>query len=513
MVNRRGRTGVLAFVTVGALAVVSASVAAAGGAEPISGLSPYPDGGDPTDPVAVTQCNGEPQNGVLYRNSETEPYLAVNPTDPDNMIAAWHQDRWSTGAAQGVGAAYTFDGGSSWTFVNIPFTRCSGAAPGSAGDYGRASDPWISFGPDGTAHYMALVADDTPNRNGMAVARSTDGGVTWTEPQIIRANPARDAVGASLFHDKNSITADPSDPDRVYATWTLFRNGVTSLLVARSTDGGEKWGPPIPIATYGTVDPAEIAFFRQGAQIVVLPDGTLINAFYRILFDQQNVVITFEQALFRSSDGKHWDRMDIAVDDFNPASAFDPQLGIPVRDASQIPDIAVDPDSGALYLTWQQQGAQGLVEVVVSRSVDGGFTWSTPQRVSQESADVQSFLPAVSVNDDGTVGVLYYDFRNDVPQDAELSTDVHLALFDADLTQLDERRLTPTTFDTRQMVITGFRGYFPGDYVGLDTAGADFVAAFTVANDLGLPVQFPQPPGLFVDDNNRQDIVFARETP
>jgi hypothetical protein len=514
MVERFGSRGMLSLLIVAALVVVSASVAAAVAPQPISGLSPYPDGGDPTDPVAVTECNGEPQTGVLYRNSETEPYLAVNPTDPDNMIAAWHQDRWSNGAAQGLGAAYTFDGGATWTFVNIPFTSCSGAEPGSAGDYGRASDPWVTFGPDGTAHFMALVADNTPNRNGMAVARSTDGGVTWSEPQTIKANPARDPGGASLFHDKNSITADPFDPDLVYATWTLFRRGVTSLLVARSTDGGEKWGPPIPIATYGNVQPAEVAFFRQGAQIVVLPDGTLINAFYRILFDQKNVVITFEQALFRSTDdGKHWDRMDIAVADFAPANAVDLELGIPVRDAGQIPDIAVDRASGALYLTWQQQGSQGLVEVVVSRSVDGGFTWSTPTRVSQQDEAVQSFLPAVSVNDDGTVGVLYYDFRNDVAGDAPLSTDVHLALFDAGLTPLGERTLTSQSFDTRQMVLTGSRGYFPGDYVGLDTAGADFVAAFTVANDLGLPVDFPQPPGLFVDDNNRQDIVFARETP
>lgn len=509
----QARRRMLVCLTIGALVAVSASAAAVDGPQPISGLSPYPDGGDPTDPVAVTQCNGEPQSGVLYRNSETEPYLAVNPQNPDNMIAAWHQDRWSTGAAQGLGAAYTFDGGSTWTFVNIPFTRCAGAAPGSAGDYGRASDPWISFSPDGTAHYMALVADDTPNRNGMAVARSSDGGVTWTAPQTIKANPARDQVGASLFHDKNSITADPADPDVVYATWTLFRNGVTSLLVARSTNGGEKWGPPIPIATFGNVQPAEVAFFRQGAQIVVLPDGTLVNAFYRILFDQRNLVISYEQALFRSADGKHWDRMDIAVDQFAPASAFDPELGIPVRDAGQIPDIAVDPVTGALYLTWQQQNSLGLVEVVVSRSIDGGFTWTTPQRVSQQGENVQSFLPAVAVNDEGIVGVLYYDFRNDVAGDAELSTDVHLALFDSNLTALGERQLTSTSFDTRQMVITGFRGYFPGDYVGLDTAGDDFVAAFTVANDLGLPVDFPQPPGLFVDDNNRQDIVFARETP
>ncbi len=513
MNGRRARVGTVLVLTVLAMITASASAGAAGSVS-ISGLSPYPDGGNANDPAAVTVCNGEPQTGVLYRSSETEPYLAVNPTNPDNMIAGWHQDRWSNGAAQGLGAAYTNDGGVTWTFVNIPFTRCSGALPGSAGDYGRASDPWISFGPDGTAHYMALVADNTPNRNGMAVARSTDGGATWTDPQVIKAHPGRDPVGASLFHDKNSITADRFDPNLVYATWTLFRNGVTSLLVSRSTDGGEKWGPPIPIATFGSVNPAEVAVFRQGSQIVVLPDGTLVNAFYRILFDQKNVLVSFEQALFRSSDdGKHWDRMDIAVAEFAPAGAFDPELGIPVRDASQIPDIAVDHATGALYMTWQQANTQGLVEVAVSRSVDGGFTWSTPIRVSQEDGDVQSFLPAVSVNADGTVGVLYYDFRNDVPGDSELSTDVHLALFDAELVFQEERRLTMSSFDMRQMVITGPRGYFPGDYVGLDTDGTDFVAAFTVANNLGLPVDFPQLPGLFVDTNNRQDIVFARETP
>jgi len=487
--------------------------AAAGAAVPISSVSPYPDGGDPTDPQAVTACNGAPQTGVLYRNSETEPYLAVNPTDPQNMIAAWHQDRWSNGAAQGVGAAYTFDGGQSWTFVNIPFTRCSGGEPGSAGDFERASDPWISFGPDGTAHYMALVADDSTNENGMAVARSTDGGITWTQPQIIKKNPAQDPVLRSLFHDKNTITADPTDPDLVYATWTLFRSGVTSLVVARSTDGGETWGPARPVGTFEPLEPSQLAFFRQGAQIVVLPDGTLVNAFFRILLDQRNVVIDFEQALFRSFDqGRHWERMDTVVSEFTPAVAVDPELGIPVRDAGELPDIAVNPSTGELYMTWQTRTSEGLVGTVVARSGDGGDTWSTPVSVDRDPS-VQAFLPTVSVNDDGTVGVLYYDFSNDVLEDEPLSTDVHLALFDHNLVFQDERRLTSESFDMRQMVLTGDRGYFPGDYVGLDSARNDFVAAFTVANNLGLPVDFPQPPGLSVDIGNRQDIVFARESP
>jgi hypothetical protein len=100
------------FLGAAVLGVVLAGVPDVARAQvPISGLSLNPDGGNPNDPLAVTTCNGAPQQGVVYRNSETEPYLAVNPTDPANMITGWHQDRWSTGGAQSLGAAYTLDGG------------------------------------------------------------------------------------------------------------------------------------------------------------------------------------------------------------------------------------------------------------------------------------------------------------------------------------------------------------------------------------------------------------------
>jgi hypothetical protein len=497
------------------LAVVTAPAYAAVLFTTISGVSPYPDGGDPTDPLAVTACNGAPQTGVLYRNSETEPHLAVNPTNPDNMIAAWHQDRWSTGAAQGLGAAYTMDGGLTWTQVNIPFTRGAGGLPRSSGDYERGSDPWISFSPDGTAHYMALVADfGDPNANGMTVASSHDGGVTWSAPVKIKASPAGDPTAVSPFHDKNTLTADPFDPDLVYATWTLFRRGSTTLVFAHSTDGGQTWKTR-PVDNIEVVGPADLVVFRQGAQIVVLPDGTLVNAFFRVLFNQRTFEVGLEQAIFRSSDqGRHWEKADTRVSDLQGATAFDTELGIPVRDAQELPDIAVNRTTGELYVVWQDtRFNDGLVGVVVSRSGDGGSTWSDPVPVNTIES-VQAFLPVVAVNDDGTVGVLYYDFRNDVLGDATLDTDVHLARFDSSLNLIDETRLTPSSFDLRQSVITGPRGYFPGDYVGLDSAGADFVAAFTVTNPLGLPVDFPQDnSGLSLDTNNRQDIRFVRLTP
>jgi hypothetical protein len=481
----------------------------------ISGTSLNPDGGNPNDPLAVTACNRAPQTGVVYRNSETEPHLAVNPTNLNNMIAGWHQDRWSTGGAQSLGAAYTMDGGATWQQVVIPFTRCAGAAPRSAGDYERASDPWISFSPNGTAHYMALATDDTVNENAMTVARSKDGGATWSVPIVIARSPAQDKKGRSLFNDKNTITADPYDSRLVYATWTVFRTGVTSVVVSRSTDGGLTWSPAIPVATMGNTSPGEHAVFRQGAQIVVLPDRTLVNAYFRILFDERQRRVTYEQAVLRSVDqGRHWKRVDTSVASFASVTAVDPELGIPVRDAGELPSIAVNRTTGQLYMAWQDGNANsdGLAGIVVARSDDGGATWSAPVRVNQGTGpEVQAFLPVVAVNADGIVGVLFYDWRNDSLGDAALTTDVYLSTFGPNLNYLGERKLTPQSFDMRQMVLTGPRGYFPGDYVGLASAGSDFVAAFTVANDLGLPVDFPQNNnGVFVDSHDRQSILFVR---
>lgn len=518
--SRSTRSAVLWAAALGMTVLVTGMLPGTTYAEtPISDLSSNPDGGNPDDPLAVTQCNGEPQIGVLYRNSETEPHLAVNPSNPDNMIAGWHQDRWSTGAAQSLGAAYTIDGGASWTQVTIPFTRCSGATPRSAGDYERGSDPWISFGPTGTAHYMALVADNSVNENAMVTARSTDGGSTWSAPVTIARMPAQDPVGRSLFHDKNTLTADPFNPQLVYATWTLFRTGITSLVFARSTDGGVTWSHPAPIATMGSgVGSSEKTVFRQGAQVIVLPNGTLVNAFFRILLDDATGRVTSDQAILRSTDqGRHWTRLDTRVASFSSATAVDSELGIPVRDAGGLPSIAVNPESGQIYVAWQDLNANtaGFVGVFVAGSNDGGLTWSAPVRVNQATpADVQAFLPIVAVNEQGTVGVLFYDFRNDVLGDAPLSTDVFLSLFTPELDFLGDRRLTASSFDMRQMVITGPRGFFPGDYVGLSSAGEDFVAAFTRSNDLGLPVVFPQDNnGLFLDTENRQDIVFVRQAP
>ena len=183
----------------------------------------------PPSPFALN-CEGAAQTGTSYVNAEVEPSVSVNPTNPDNLIGAWQQDRWSNGAARGLAAGISFDGGKTWAQRLIPFSRCSGGTAFNGGNYERATDPWVTFSPNGTAHVMALSLNRaTGSQNAMLASRSVDGGLTWSNPATL----ILDIDGVAFFNDKNAITADPTDSNYVYAVWDrLAANGNGPLVVS-----------------------------------------------------------------------------------------------------------------------------------------------------------------------------------------------------------------------------------------------------------------------------------------
>jgi len=109
----------------------------------------------------TADCNG-PDFPITatYVNAENEPYVAINPRDPDNLIAVYHVDRFPNDGANGVLAASSFDGGRTWQIPDLgdqpPFSRCAGGNESNGGDFEKSSDPWVEFGPDGTAYFAAL---------------------------------------------------------------------------------------------------------------------------------------------------------------------------------------------------------------------------------------------------------------------------------------------------------------------------------------------------------------------
>src|SRR2546422_955478 len=123
----------------------------------VSGTSPF--AGCTADDVAGQIARDPTGQRKVYLNSEVEPWVDVNPTNPNNIVAFWQQDRWSDGGSRGLVAGVSMNGGTSWTSVAIPgITLCSG------GTFERASDPWLSFSPNGTVHQISLALDIDPPR-------------------------------------------------------------------------------------------------------------------------------------------------------------------------------------------------------------------------------------------------------------------------------------------------------------------------------------------------------------
>ncbi len=190
-------------------------------------------------------CNGAPQTGTNYPDAEVEPWVAVNPSNLKNIIGVWQQDRWSNGGANGLATGVSHDGGHTWSQTAAKFTRCSGGSASNGGDYERASDPWVTFSPNGTAHQIALVLNDSNPINGVTVSRSTDGGDNWSEPITL----IRD-TDPNFVDDKESITADPDNSNLVYAVWdrldlrTEPDGNRGPALLAKTTNGGQSWNSP-----------------------------------------------------------------------------------------------------------------------------------------------------------------------------------------------------------------------------------------------------------------------------
>ena len=438
----------------------------------VSGPSPFAAG-----------CEGAPQTGTVFRNGEVEPWVDVNLADDNNLVGDWQQDRWSNGGASGNLSAFSLNAGTSWTIPPIStasdtgqakFSRCTGGNATNGGDFERATDPWVSFSPNGVAHQVALGINDSNVANAVLTSRSSDKGANWEDPVVVKFDDR-----ANFFNDKETLTADPTDSDFVYVTWQriVAPNETASARAAeraaafrsiawfaRSDDNGASYDVVKPIFNPG--NKAQTI----GNQIVVLPNGDLVMLFDLI----QNVGASGDRgltaAVMRSTDkGDTWSA-PILIDRMITNGVSDPADGHGVRTGDIIPQIAVDDESGDLYVVWQDDRFTGQEQIAFSKSTDGGRTWSATSRISKVGGVNQAFNPTVRVADDGTVAVQHYDFRFDDPDTTPpLTTDVWLLRSTDGGANWTEERVGSNSFD--MTTAPDALGYFVGDYAGLDFAG------------------------------------------
>jgi hypothetical protein len=535
---------VVALALAGTLLAVAAASVSAG---PYT--TPAPVLASPGGSLFAPGCGGPGETGgaFLYQNSEVEPWFVVNPTNANNLVGFIQQDRWSDGGAHGLQVLRSTDGGTTWTRAASPeFSRCAGAEEGDPGFYERASDPWLSFSPNGRLHAISLSTDRSTARNAILASYSDDGGAGWSTPWVIRADNSRSGPLANLFNDKESITADPTNSAYVYAVWDRIASPNENPLTppqayahalawhgpawfARSTDNGATWEDAHPIFA-----PKASRTQTIGNQIVVLPDGTVVDGFNYIVTSKNAHGIRGDNVavLFSDDHGETWGDLtlvakmgDRGVRDPEPVEQCRPDqpedaLCNLVRTGDILPEFAVDYSNtdtrGNMYAVWQSHtlgetaGGRPVDDsIMLARSTDGGQTWDDPVRVNetpQSAYNRQAFTASVDVAADGDVAVTYYDFRNDAEGDDELSTDYWIVhSHDGGQTFGDEEQLTTDSFDMRKAPYA--RGYFVGDYEGLDHSGNVFQPFFVETNDVAADVSDN------MDSANRTDAFWTTAGP
>jgi len=365
---------------------------------------------------------------------------------------------------------------------------------GGAADLTGNSDPWLSFGPDGTLYFCSTAGGS--DRSVIVTSKSLDGGLHWSVPAFVL-----DTTDKRYFGDKPVVAADPSAAGFAYIIWGNNANGNRGQVVlSRSTDGGSSWEPARFIYDPGTTDSS-----TTGSSLVVRPDGTLVYFFSANKFPDggtHNGAVLF---VIRSTDkGLTWSP-PIPIRSVPVFSVVDPENGIPVvNSSSSFPNYgaAVDPNNGNLYAAWEDTGFNNgqYPAIAFSMSADGGFTWSAPIQVNQTPGNIppanrQAFIPAVAVAADGTIGVTYYDFRFNDPSPGML-TDYWLVHCHPSATSPptdpknwgNETRLTQTSFDLeiQTRLSTMFTSYFIGDYQSLATVGSNFLPVWSQPHDSDL---------------------------
>jgi hypothetical protein len=422
--------------------------------------SAAPANGTPTTSMDIS-CNTTTYNQDW--NPDNEIAVAVNPTNPDHIVAGsndyFYRFNNSTGARQAIvptGFFTSKDGGQTWVDGQIPLRVGNGAG-----------DPSPAFD---RKHGVVLMAqlENTGGQGGpfvsqgnVSVSRSTNGGINWSEPVTVfkgqgaGIGPANNAV----FYDKEWITCDnwPTSDfyGRCYVTTSRFLNGPhgsyaeSPIWLRYSDNGGLTWSTPKeisgshPSCTYQETGGGTDCDEDQFSYPEVASNGTLYVHFLNgqneaaweveFDFDNQIMVVKSTNGGATFTNPRPAAQLEDGLSDM-PYSVIGRQTiwGHQIRWASA-GNISVNPaNPNDITVVWSDRGTKNPnatedcfsslpgdppeydpcnagpssnTNIYKSRSTDGGTTWTGRQIVS--AAAGHEWFPWADHKSDGTLVVAW----------------------------------------------------------------------------------------------------------
>ncbi len=360
-------------------------------------------------PNPGVQVNVAEDGNNIVGDAGNEPSFCSDPLRPNRLAIGWRQFDSQSSDFRQSGYAYSRDGGHSWTFQGV-------LTPGTF-----RSDPILRSDTQGNFVYHTLKSNFLCDS-----FTSADGGRTWTGPHV--------AFGG----DKAWVAFDRTNGigrDQLYAAWD-DAGCCGANVFSRSLDGGQSWSAPVAIPQppkWGTAD--------------VAPDG----AFYvagRSWSDSGQFRVARSS---NAQDGAETPVFELSTSlpfngSYSIATAGGPNPGGLLGQMTLITDHSTGPNRGNVYVlgTINPPGSDPA-EILFTRSIDRGATWSTPIRINDDAliSNTWQWFGALSIAPNGRLDCVYNDTRNDTSGPPNLSVLRHTSSLDGGLSWSPSIQISP----------------------------------------------------------------------
>lgn len=411
-------------------------------------------------------------------NVQNEEQVWINPLDT-NIVVAVHRD-FQLGYRQ-VAVARSTDGGATWldTLIN-PESQLQA----------WQSDPYLTV--NSLGHYImgTIDFDGATNWGYLTILTSIDGGLTWTGPETVVDTIVHD------LEDKPFLACDrtggPNDGN-LYIAWHRVGDDAvgSGIMFARSTDGGLNFDDPIGLDTV-FVPPCPGAYRSTlFPQPLVGADGAVYVFWWGSDWDTTGGACNYRNAYWynKSTDGGQTWQGRRRFKQLEVVNSAPIEGGIasplqPITDA----DLSGGPHHGTLHIQYRTPNPNPPYdsEIMSSRSLDTGNTWTTPIRVNDDplGGDVDQFHNWMVCNDEGVLVSVWYDQRTD-PNHYEF--DVFAAYsYDGGATWTSNHRISSASISPDYLPGAGAEAREIGVSPGVEIAEAASPQAGLIAEYIGV---------------------------
>jgi len=315
-------------------------------------------------------------NAATDSGNDLEPQVATD--GAGHWVAVWISTDTLGGTIGGDGdilVARSTDNGATWT---DPAALNTNAATDSGGDSG----PQVTT--DGAGHWVAVwQSNDTLGGTigtdmDILMARSTDNGVTWTDPAALNTDAATDSGN----DNRPQVTSDGGG--KWVAIW-----GSGDVLVARSTDNGATWTDPAALNNSGSSRFPQMTTDGAGNWVAVWQSYDSLGG---TIGTDPDILVA------RSTDnGATW--TDAAA--LNTNAATD-------SEHDEYPQVTTDGKGNwvAVWMSCVPASCSTDTDIQMAWSTDNGATWTDPAALNT-NAGALNWYPQVTTDGWGSWVVVW----------------------------------------------------------------------------------------------------------